>query len=286
MPTEDRLITVITALVVLAVMLVAPVSRGAQIARASPGVPIYHFPASSDSFEVNLSKWDENGTTDWDLSTSRYRHGSQSVRANGDNDGHVTTYLADRTGTIASCERRTWTITNDDEEQAPVQAVISLTKTATDGAGHEVTEAHVGDTIVYVFKVENPGVPGLTSVTLTDDTGICDVGPVRGADEAGDNDDTLEPGEIWVYTCSHLVTPGDPDPLDNHATVSGAPTVAGTQAIAEATSTVRIISKDPMPVGGMVTPVDKATLLAPWIALFVAIAFGAITVTRYHRIYG
>jgi hypothetical protein len=37
-----------------------------------------------------------------------------------------------------------------------------------------------------------------------------------------------------------------------------------------------IIGEGPTPVGGTVVPVDKAAILAPWIALFVAIALGAI----------
>ena len=178
----------------------------------------------------------------------------------------ITVHMGSNHTAIASCQTL-----------GPVQAIIDLTKTATDGAGHKVTDVYVGDTIVYVFEVENPGVPALTSVTLSDDMGICDAGPVRGADKVGNNDDILEHGEVWVYTCSHVVTAGDPDPLDNQATVTGTPTVPGTLATAEATSRVRIIiGEGPTPVGGTVVPVDKAAILAPWIALFVAIALGAI----------
>ncbi|MDY6965391.1 MAG: DUF2341 domain-containing protein [Halobacteriota archaeon] len=44
----------------------------------------------SDSFEVNLSKWDDNGPTIWDLVGDRYYDGTRSVRANRNNDGYIT----------------------------------------------------------------------------------------------------------------------------------------------------------------------------------------------------
>jgi len=99
--------------------------------------------------------------------------------------------------------------------------VISLTKTATDGFGFEIFEAYIGDTITYVFKVENTGDVDLTDIILSDITAICDGALIRGPDEFGDNDDILEPGEIWIYTCTHVVTLTDPDPLPNVASVEG-----------------------------------------------------------------
>ena len=160
------------------------------------------------------------------------------------------------------------TFTN--EERVPVMAIINLTKTPTDGAGHEITQAYVGDTIVYVFEVENPGVPNLINVTLSDDTVICDTGPVRGADKVGNNDNTLEPAEIWVYTCSHLVTADDPDPLDNHAIVSGEDP-QHMEVTDDDDATVDIVTGPP-PVGGEAYPVNKLAILVPWITLAVLLA--------------
>jgi hypothetical protein len=37
----------------------------------------------------------------------------------------------------------------------------------------------------------------------------------------GDQDDVLEPGEVWSYTCDHVVRATDLDPLPNTATVEG-----------------------------------------------------------------
>ncbi|MHA2204311.1 MAG: DUF7507 domain-containing protein, partial [Candidatus Thorarchaeota archaeon] len=98
---------------------------------------------------------------------------------------------------------------------------ILLTKIATDGLGSEITQAYIGDTITYVFKIENTGDADLTGVILDDITSICDGIIARDSDEIGNNDDILEPGEIWVFFGSHLVTLDDPDPLTNNAYAEG-----------------------------------------------------------------
>jgi len=203
--------------------------------------------------------------TDWDLTSI--------VCDDANSTGDVPT----ATATIKLEPGETVTCTFTNQQRIPPASIdIYLTKTATDGAGHKVNEVYVGDTIVYVFEVLNTGYVDFTSVLLTDDTGICNTGTMTGP-TGDDGDGKLNPSEIWKYTCSHVVTAGDPDPLDNTAMVSGTPSVPGTLATAEATSRVRIIiGEGPVPVGGTVVPVDKAAILAPWIALFVAIALGAI----------
>jgi uncharacterized repeat protein (TIGR01451 family) len=79
--------------------------------------------------------------------------------------------------------------------------------------------AHVGDTITYTFDVNLiSGSPSLTNVTVTDP--ICDAGTLTGP--AGDDGDSvLEQAETWGYTCTHVVTSSDPDPLPNTATAEG-----------------------------------------------------------------
>ena len=77
----------------------------------------------------------------------------------------------------------------------------------------------MGDTIGYTFDVTNPGDVGLT-VTLADPR--CDAGTIKGPQEiAGDGDDSLDPDEQWRYTCTHVVTASDPDPLPNTARATG-----------------------------------------------------------------
>jgi ethanolamine utilization microcompartment shell protein EutS len=76
----------------------------------------------------------------------------------------------------------------------------------------------VGDTITYTFDVSLTTPEPLFDVTVTDPN--CNEGaPVYVSGD--DGNDVLEPGETWSYTCTHLVTDADPDPLPNTATVQG-----------------------------------------------------------------
>ena len=78
-------------------------------------------------------------------------------------------------------------------------------------------QAHVGDTITYTLTVTNPG---NTPLDITDwDDDVCDGEPVLATKEGADN--RIDPGETWVYNCSHVVVAGDPDRLVNTATVTG-----------------------------------------------------------------
>ncbi|MEA1959341.1 MAG: DUF2341 domain-containing protein, partial [Chloroflexota bacterium] len=43
----------------------------------------------SDSFEIDLSNWDDNYATSWYIATNRFHDGSQSVRANNNNEGYL-----------------------------------------------------------------------------------------------------------------------------------------------------------------------------------------------------
>jgi uncharacterized repeat protein (TIGR01451 family) len=111
-----------------------------------------------------------------------------------------------------------------------------VTVTATDECTTDVVEAsgpviqilkggpplvHRGDTITYQFEVTNLGNTELFDVALTDPR--CDSGTIQ----AGlDVDAGLATGEVWHFTCTHLVTDTDPDPIPNTVTVR-ADTVAG-----------------------------------------------------------
>jgi large repetitive protein len=75
---------------------------------------------------------------------------------------------------------------------------------------------HRGDTITYEFEVTNTGDVELFDVELTDPR--CDTGTI----EAGsDVDASLAVDEVWHFTCTHLVTDADPNPIPNTATVRG-----------------------------------------------------------------
>ena len=80
------------------------------------------------------------------------------------------------------------------------------------------TLAHVGDTITYDFTVALTTSEPRGNVVVTDPN--CNEGtPVYVSGD--DGDDLLEPGEVWNYTCTHVVLDTDLDPLPNTATVAG-----------------------------------------------------------------
>lgn len=98
--------------------------------------------------------------------------------------------------------------------------------------------AHVGDTITYTFAVSLTTATPLGNITLTDP--ICSAAPTLVSKTGGNQDAILQSGETWNYTCTHLVTATDPDPLPNTATVTGTAS-DGRQTSAQASHTVDII---------------------------------------------
>jgi uncharacterized repeat protein (TIGR01451 family) len=78
--------------------------------------------------------------------------------------------------------------------------------------------AHVGDTVTYTFAVSLTTPEPLGTITVSDPK--CDAGAPTYV-SGDDGDGWLQPGEVWNYTCTHVVTAEDPDPLPNTATVSG-----------------------------------------------------------------
>jgi hypothetical protein len=129
------------------------------------------------------------------------------------------------------------TVTDMDEHCTDIlHPAIDLTKQA------DRETAYVGDTITYTFAVTNPGDVGL-KVTLTDPR--CDAGTIKGPQEiSGDGDELLDPDELWRYTCTHVVTASDPDPLPNTARATGEDP-EGDKVEDEDSDTVDILQKDP-----------------------------------------
>jgi uncharacterized repeat protein (TIGR01451 family) len=119
---------------------------------------------------------------------------------------------------------------------------------------------HRGDTITYQFEVTNTGDVELFDVVLTDPR--CDAGTI---DPGDDVDGSLAVDEVWHFTCTHLVTQDDPDPIPNTATVRG-DTEEGeggdevtdqddheVDIIHPAISIVKTVSDDTVPAGTVVT---------------------------------
>jgi hypothetical protein len=81
--------------------------------------------------------------------------------------------------------------------------------------------AYSGDTLAFGFDVSNTGERPLHDIEVADDKCAPVEGPVSKA--GGDDDDLLEPGETWHYTCSYVATHaiGDPNPVVNTVTAQG-----------------------------------------------------------------
>jgi len=77
------------------------------------------------------------------------------------------------------------------------------------------TTIHAGESVNYSYTEENDGKDPLTNVSVSDDS--C-TSPARGADSVGNNDSTLDPGEIWTFTCGPQVLN---DTTTNTATATG-----------------------------------------------------------------
>ena len=119
---------------------------------------------------------------------------------------------------------------------------------------------HRGDTITYTFEVTNPGEVELFDVVLSDP--ICDPGTIT---PGADVDGSLAVGEVWHFSCTHLVTESDPDPIPNTATVrgdthqgEGGQEVTDTDdhvvdIIHPGIAVVKTVSRDTVPVGTTVT---------------------------------
>jgi hypothetical protein len=119
---------------------------------------------------------------------------------------------------------------------------------------------HRGDTVTYQFEVTNLGNVELFDVELSDPR--CDAGTIQAG---ADVDASLATGEVWHFTCTHLVTNADPNPILNTVTVRG-DTVAGAGGeevtdtashevgiITPAISIVKTVSDETVPVGTTVT---------------------------------
>ncbi len=119
---------------------------------------------------------------------------------------------------------------------------------------------HRGDTITYTFEVTNTGEVELFDVELSDP--ICDPGTIEPGEEV---DASMAVGEVWTFSCTHLVTEEDPDPIPNTATVRG-DTVEGeggneveatddhiVDIISPAIDIVKTVDEEVVPVGTTVT---------------------------------
>ena len=70
----------------------------------------------------------------------------------------------------------------------------------------------IGDAVTWTYEVANTGSVYLANVAVVDDAGTPDgdddFSPIRGTDIVGNNDDILEPGEVWSFEASDTAAGG------------------------------------------------------------------------------
>jgi hypothetical protein len=158
--------------------------------------------------EVTISPGIPEGTE----STTQVPPSSNYTTVAGTSISYSATYNADPpyTDSTGACEPLT--VINPSQ---------TLFKTAT-----------VVTTATYTYRKTNTGDVDLTGTTVTDP----DCTPVRGADAPGNDDNVLNPGETWVFTCTKAIT-------------------------ADTTNTATGSSTDPL--GNVLTETDSVTITAP-----------------------
>jgi uncharacterized repeat protein (TIGR01451 family) len=93
-------------------------------------------------------------------------------------------------------------------------------------------DARVGDQLFYRYVVANTG-DAAASVAL--DTPACDSGTRSAPSGDLDADGSLDPGERWTFTCTHVVTAADPDPLTQTSSVTVTDDLGGSAAVSATT---------------------------------------------------
>ena len=141
-----------------------------------------------------------------------------TLLAGASHDVHITSDTDFRACGVID-NTATVTISNGDGDEDDASLTVDCPELGIDIEKFGPDLAHVGDTITYTFEVQLTTPETLYDVVVTDPN--CNEGaPVYV--EGDDGDAALEEGEVWTYTCTHLVTEDDPYPLlPNTATVVG-----------------------------------------------------------------
>jgi hypothetical protein len=134
--------------------------------------------------------------------------------------GYKLTALYCTSGTT-NVETRTAVVTPDAGETVTCSYTNTKLQPGIEIVKSGPAKAYSGDTLDFGFDVSNTGERPLHDIDVHDDRCSPVEGPV--AKEGGNDDDVLDPGETWHYTCSYVATHAlsDPNPVTNTATVQG-----------------------------------------------------------------
>jgi hypothetical protein len=103
---------------------------------------------------------------------------------------------------------------DDDATTLIIHPAIAIDKTGP-------ATALAGDKVGYVLTVTNPGDTSLADPTVKVSDAQCNGDPVTLIGKGGDpSPDTLDPGDVWTYSCSVQTAVGD-TAIHNVATVTG-----------------------------------------------------------------
>ncbi|WP_170152876.1 gliding motility-associated C-terminal domain-containing protein [Ulvibacter antarcticus] len=97
---------------------------------------------------------------------------------------------------------------------------VSLSKSGVFDDNNGDTSSQAGETISYIFSLDNTSTSIFYNVVISDPLIVGAItGPVSGDDN---NDNNLDPNEIWVFTATYVVTQADVDDgqVINQATVN------------------------------------------------------------------
>jgi uncharacterized repeat protein (TIGR01451 family) len=136
---------------------------------------------------------------------------SRSVHVTSPTSG-ASCGAVDNTGTV--------TTTNDGSATASASTFVRCAAIAVEKSG-PATVYH-GDQATFTFRVTNPGNVPLTDVTVSDDKCAPVTGPTAKA--GGNQDQALDPGETWTYTCTKTIEShrgGEANPVVNTVTATG-----------------------------------------------------------------
>ena len=142
----------------------------------------------------------------------------------------------------------------DDDTTKVIHPAIKIEKT-----GPATAEA--GEKITYVLTVTNPGDTSLAESTVVVSDPQCNGDPVTLLGKGGDlSPGSLDPGDVWTYTCSLQTAAGDTG-VENHATVVGQDALGEVVDSAAAATTV-LSQPEQIVLPERITP-GNARLLGP-----------------------